>query len=54
MLLPSSEPHHEVRIKGLGGGVELLPMVRVGHRGILGELVWTLALVYASGLSSRL
>ena len=38
VLLPSSKPHHEVRIQGLGGRIEVLPMVRASRRGVLAEL----------------
>ena len=38
MLLPSSKPHHEVRIQGLGGRIEVLPMARASRRGVLAEL----------------
>jgi hypothetical protein len=38
MLLPSSQPHHEVRVQGLGGRVLLLPMALAKRGGVLGEL----------------
>ena len=38
MLLPSSQPHHEVRIQGLGGRIKVLPMARASRRGVLGKL----------------
>jgi len=38
VLLPSSQPHHEVRIQGLGGRIEVLPMARASRRGVLGKL----------------
>jgi hypothetical protein len=43
VLLPSSQPHHEVSVQGLGGGVVLRPMALESCGGVLGELavdVW--------------
>ena len=38
VLLPSSQPHQEVRVQGVGGGVERLPMALASCGGVLGEL----------------
>jgi hypothetical protein len=38
VLLPSSQPHHEVSVQELGGGVELSPMALESYGGVLGEL----------------
>jgi hypothetical protein len=38
VLLPSSQPHQEVCVQGLGGRIEVLPMALVGHRGVLAKL----------------
>ena len=39
VLLPSSNPHHEVSVQGLGGGVVVIAMALSSCCGVLGELV---------------
>lgn len=38
MLLAWSQPHQEVCIQGLGGGIELVPMALASGLGVLGKL----------------
>ena len=38
MLLPSSQPHQEAYVQGLGGRIEVLPMALTGRRGVLAKL----------------
>jgi len=38
VLLAWSQPHQEVCIQGLGGGIELVPMALASGLGVLGKL----------------
>ena len=39
VLLPSSRPHRDICIEGLGGRVEVIPMARASRHGVVGYLL---------------